>query len=174
MLHSHYWVYVGLCSYPLDQRLAVSEPGLSVKLVGGSGTVVPVVIKVSGSRMDASVQGITLSQSQPGILGVQQSFQAEISTPSATKCQSPEALMGNLSRVEDSCPKVTSLTGYRAGLRAQAPDHSSDTAGAIGKEPSKGSHASWGRASPGGLSTGTSVPALAADPGETPDHSQAS
>lgn len=106
--------------------------------------------------------------------GVQQSFQAEISAPSATKRQSPEALMGNLSGVEESCSKVTSLTGYRAGLRAQPPDPGSDTAGGIGKEPSTGSHASWGSASPGGLSTGTSGPALAADPGETPDHSQAS
>lgn len=32
-------------------------------------------------------------------LGVQQSFQAEISAPSATKCQSPEALMGKLGGV---------------------------------------------------------------------------
>lgn len=37
--------------------------------------------------------------------GIQQSFQAEISALSATRCQSLEALLGNLSGVEKSCSR---------------------------------------------------------------------
>lgn len=48
---------------------------------------------------DTPLSRALLPESQPSqeYLGVQQSFQAEISAPSATKCQSPEALMGTLS-----------------------------------------------------------------------------
>ena len=57
---------MGVLQLSTGPKAKASEPGLSVKLGGGcllQWTVVPVVNKVSGSRMDASVQGITLSQS---------------------------------------------------------------------------------------------------------------
>ena len=175
VLHSPYWVCVGLCSYPLHQRLAASEPGLSVKLVGGcllqwdcGSCGYQGIREQDGCLFPGHYSQAVIARNAWGSNKASRQRSVPLQLPNA-RAQRP--WWENWAGLEESCSKATSLTGYRAGLRAQPPDHSSDTAG---KEPSKGSHASWGRASPGGLSTGTSVPALAADPGETPDHSQAS